>query len=444
MNAVPFEDALRVWLRVAALSFGGPAGQIAVMHRIVVEERGWLDERRFLHALNYCMLLPGPEAMQLATYIGWLMHGVRGGVVAGALFVMPGFLSILALSILYASYRELAPVAALFFGIKAAVVAIVIAALLAMARKALDSAAHVAIAGSAFVAIYAFDVPFPWIVIGAALIGLVGALLWPALFIPPGGGLADDDGGHGNVRNTRGAGWARSLRTGLTWGGLWLAPVIALYVLAGPEDTFTRLAVFFSHLAVVSFGGAYAALAYMAQEAVQTQAWLSAGEMVDGLGLAETTPGPLIQVTQFVGYLAGARDGGMPPLAGGVLASLLVTWVTFLPCFLWIFLGAPFIERLWRHPVLQSALGCVTAAVTGVILNLSIWFSLHVLFSELDTLALGPARLLVPVPASLDVIAAVIAASALLALTALRQPLLPVLLISALAGAAGFYWFRGA
>lgn len=431
--AVPFREAVRTWTRVAALSFGGPAGQIAVMHRILVEEKGWIGERRFLHALNYCMLLPGPEAMQLATYIGWLLHGIRGGLVAGGLFVLPGFLSILALSILYLAWRDLGPVAALLFGIKAVVVAIVFAALVKMARKALLTRAHGLIALAAFLAIFVFGLPFPWIVGGALLIGLSVGQWWPDAFIAAGhDDTAEDDSG---ARSAPGPGWTRSLAILLLFGGAWLAPVALLWAWLGPDDVFTQLAVFFSRLAVVTFGGAYAALAYMAQEAVQTHAWLSAGEMIDGLGLAEATPGPLVQVTQFVAYLAGARFGELPSWAGGVAASVLVTWVVFVPSFLFVFLGAPWVERLHGNVVLRAALGAVTAAVVGVILNLSLWFSLHVLFGELHAVSLGPGRLLVPAWSTLDPVATVIALAAIVALMRFRAPMLPVLFTGALVGA---------
>ncbi|CAN5353134.1 chromate transporter [soil metagenome] len=441
-HSVSFAEALRVWARVAALSFGGPAGQIAVMHRILVEEKRWIGESRFLHALNYCMLLPGPEAMQLATYIGWLLHGVRGGLGAGTLFVLPGFVSILVLSILYAGFQDLPLVQAVFFGIKAAVLAVVIDALLRIGKRTLKTAPMYLIAAAAFVAIFVFDVPFPIIIAAAALAGFLGGRADPASFFvikghdAPTGEAPEADpllaaGGSAHVQPS----WRRTIRTAGVWFGLWFAPILALMILAGPNDVFTRLAVFFSKLAVVTFGGAYAVLAYMAQEAVQTHGWLSPGEMLDGLGMAETTPGPLIQVTQFVGYMTGYREaGGLHPVLAGTLASVIVTWVTFVPCFLWIFLGAPFIEKLRGNVLLSAALSAVTAAVVGVILNLAVWFALHVAFGELSEVRGWGARLLIPDPETIDWAVIVIAAGALVAMR-FKAGMLPVLLVSAVIGA---------
>lgn len=444
-GTVSFADAVRVWARVAALSFGGPAGQIAVMHRILVEEKGWISESRFLHALNYCMLLPGPEAMQLATYIGWLLHGVRGGLVAGWLFVLPGFVSILGLSVLYAAFQNAIAVEAIFFGIKAAVLAIIVEALRRIGKRALRTRPMLWVAAAAFVAIFVFDIPFPLIIIVAALIGFVGGRLNPDRFLEearrrePASDAASqgeaDRTGHAQTPPT----WRSTALTGALWLTVWLAPVLALLILLGPEHVLAQLALFFSKLAVVTFGGAYAVLAYMAQEAVQSYAWLAPGEMLDGLGMAETTPGPLIQVVQFVGYLAGYREAGaVDPLLLGVAASIVVTWVTFAPCFLWIFLGAPFVERLREARLLTSALSAVTAAVVGVILNLVIWFALHVLFADVDEVKSFGARLLVPDWSTLDVAAVVIAAAALVALLRFKVPMPVVLLVSALAG-AGWY-----
>ncbi len=446
-HSVPFTEAVRVWARVAALSFGGPAGQIAVMHRILVEEKRWVSESRFLHALNYCMLLPGPEAMQLATYIGWLLHGVRGGLVAGCLFVLPGFVSILVLSVLYAGFQDVSIVEALFFGIKAAVLAIVIEALLRIGRRALKTAPMYMIAAAAFVAIFVFNVAFPLIIAAAALVGFFGGRIDPARFVvikghepAEGDSIPEADallasGGPARVQPS----WRQSVRTGLTWLGLWAAPVLALLILAGPDHVFTQLAIFFSKLAVVTFGGAYAVLAYMAQEAVQTHGWLSPGEMLDGLGMAETTPGPLIQVTQFVGYMGGYREaGGLHPVLAGTIASVIVTWVTFVPCFLWIFLGAPFVEKLRGNALLSAALSAVTAAVVGVILNLVVWFALHVAFAQLDEVRGFGARLLVPELRTIDWAAVIIAGGALVAMLRFRIGMLPVLLVSAVIG-AGYY-----
>jgi len=444
-DRVSFAEATRVWMRIAALSFGGPAGQIAVMHRILVEEKRWIGESRFLHALNYCMLLPGPEAMQLATYFGWLLHGVRGGLVAGCLFVLPGFLSILALSVLYASFQEATLVQALFFGIKAAVLAIVIEALLRIGKRALKTWPMYLIAASAFVAIFVFDAPFPLIIAMAALVGFLGGRFDPGRFLVIKAHETPDDEKDSSTDAVLEAGdsdriqptWRGALRTALTWGSLWAAPIIALLLLVGPDHVFTELAVFFSKLAVVTFGGAYAVLAYMAQEAVQTYGWLAPGEILDGLGMAETTPGPLIQVVQFVGFLGGYRDAGMMgPVASGVVASVIVTWVTFAPCFLWIFLGAPFIEKLRGVKLLTAALSAVTAAVVGVILNLAIWFALHVVFARLDEVSGYGASLLVPDISSIDIASVVIAAAALVAMLRFKVGMLTVLLVSAAVGAA--------
>lgn len=404
-----FGEAFRVWCRVAALSFGGPAGQIAVMHRILVEEKRWLSERRFLHALNYCMLLPGPEAQQLATYSGWLLHGTRGGLVAGLLFVLPGFLSILALSVLYALYREVPLVDAIFYGLKPAVLAIVIQALLKIGGRALHGPALVAIAGVAFVAIFALGVPFPAIILAAAAAGLAFA---PARARDD-EAEADGAGARPSMRST--------LTTVATWLAVWWLPVLALVGLRGPDDVFSRLGVFFSQVATVTFGGAYGVLAYVAQAAVQEQGWLAPGEMLDGLGMAETTPGPLIQVVQFVGFMGAWREAGaLDPLLAGVLGSIVVTWVTFAPCFLWIFAGAPYIEYLRGNRLVDRALTGVTAAIVGVILNLAVWFSIHTLFGQVGEATFGPLAIPWPSLATLDPLAAAIAAVASLAVLRLK------------------------
>ena len=353
-----------MWARIGLLSFGGPAGQIALMHREIVEERGWLSEKEYLGALNFCMLLPGPEAMQLATYAGWKLHGTRGGLAAGLLFVAPGALVVLALGMLYASFGKLPLVEALFYGIKAAVLAIVLEALLRVARRALKSRADWVVAGLAFLALYAFGIPFPVVIIAAALYGF-----WRGAGVP--------EAQAGTLPS-----WRLLARTVALWGALWLAPLAALALLLGPRHVLTEVGVFFSTLAVVTFGGAYAVLAYMAQAAVETQGWLSAQEMIDGLALAETTPGPLILVTQFVGYFAGFREMGS--VWGGIAGAAVTLWMTFTPCFLWIFAGAPYIEAIGRRPKLSGALAAITAAVVGVILNLSLWFGLHVLFGEVQ------------------------------------------------------------
>jgi chromate transporter len=442
--AIPFADAVRVWLRIALLSFGGPAGQIAVMHRILVEEKRWIGEARFLHALNYCMLLPGPEAQQLATYIGWLMHRTKGGLVAGTLFVLPGFVSIMALSWIYFLYGNVGPIAALFFGLKAAVLAIVLDAVRRIGSRAIRNRAMLAIAAAAFVAIFAFRVPFPLIVLTAALIGFTGGRLGLAAF--------QGGAGHGAAGNTAvpdaetvlGEDVPEHARPNLRWSLrisavlllLWLAPSVALLAFAGPNTVFTDVSLFFSQMAVVTFGGAYAVLAYVAQQAVGGYGWLRPGEMLDGLGMAETTPGPLIMVVQFVGFMGAARlaGGGIDPLLAGTLGAILATWVTFVPCFVWIFLGAPFVERLRGNAALAAALTAITAAVVGVILNLAIWFALHTLFAELRPFSFAGARLDVPVLASVDLAALALAAASLVAIFRFRIGPLWVIAGAAVAG----------
>ena len=433
-HGVSFGEALRVWARVALNSFGGPAGQIAVMHRILVEEKRWVSEERFLHALSYCMLLPGPEAQQLATYIGWLLHRTLGGLAAGVLFVLPGFVAILVLSLLYAAYGDLPLVEGIFFGIKPAVLALVLEALLRIAKRALGHAAQVALAAGAFVAIFFLDVPFPWIGLGAGAIGLVGARLLPEGFRPlrpalPAGAapVADallDAQTPAHTRPSVG----RAVRVAALALVLWWAPIAALYLARGGDDVFTQIALFFSKLAVVTFGGAYAVLAYMAQQAVEHYGWLAPGEMLDGLGMAETTPGPLIQVVQFVGFLGAYRSpGALPPWLAGTFAAVLTTWVTYVPCFLWIFVGAPWIERLRESALLRGALAGITAAIVGVILNLAIWFSLHTLFGTLEAMRLGPLVLQVPAWATLDAAAALIACGAALATLRFHVGLFPLI-----------------
>ncbi|WP_339818340.1 chromate efflux transporter [uncultured Paracoccus sp.] len=438
-------QAARIWARIGLLSFGGPAGQIALMHRILVEENRWLGERRFLHALNYCMLLPGPEAMQLAVYIGWLMHRTLGGIIAGLLFVVPGMVAIMALSWIYAIWGDTGALEGLFFGLKAAVLAIVAQAVIRIGSRALKNRVMIGIAAASFVAIFAFGVPFPVIVLGAALAGFLGAQAGLAAFRGGGGHgaaggapVADADTllGDGTPDHTRvSAGWAA--RISAVFLGLWLLPVAALFLALGPQDVFAQIAGFFSVMAVVTFGGAYAVLAYVAQQAVETYGWLAPGEMLDGLGMAETTPGPLIMVTQFVGFMGALREaGGLPPLLAGTLGGLLTTWVTFLPCFLWIFLGAPFIERLRDNHTLTAALTAVTAAVVGVILNLALWFGLHVLFDRLRPVAAMGLDLDLPVWRTLDPAALVLILAAMIAVFRLRAGTVPVLAGCALAGLA--------
>ncbi|MFP5447830.1 MAG: chromate efflux transporter [Alphaproteobacteria bacterium] len=440
---IPFSAAVRVWARIAALSFGGPAGQIAVMHRILVEEKRWLGERRFLHALNYCMLLPGPEAQQLAIYIGWLMHRTVGGLVAGLLFVLPGFLAIMGLSILYFALGDTGPVAAVFFGLKSAVLVIVVQAMLRIGGRALRNSALIAVAAAAFLGIGVLGAPFPLIILAAGLIGFLGARAGLPSFSTGGAQesvLTDDPPeaatvlGDSNPAHTQpDLSWA--LRTGAVILTLWLAPVVTLGLTLGWDNVFTQIAVFFSKMAVVTFGGAYAVLAYVAQEAVQTYGWLRPGEMLDGLALAETTPGPLIMVTQFVGFLGAARNAtGLDPVWAGVLGGVLTTWVTFAPCFLWIFLGAPFVEALRGARALNAALGAITAAVVGVILNLALWFSLHVLFAEVREVGVPWLALQVPAPESLNLASLLLTLAAAVAAFGFKLGAVPLLIGCSLAG----------
>ena len=429
-------EATRTWARIALLSFGGPAGQIAVMHRILVEERRWLGDGRFLHALNFCMLLPGPEAQQLATYIGWLMHGTRGGLIAGALFVLPGVVAIMALSWLYALYGDVGLVEALFFGLKAAILAIVLQAVVRIGRRALKNDAMRALAVLSFLAIFAFDAPFPLIVLTAALVGFLGARTGLRAFAP-GGGHGSVGGAHVDDAETLlgeemaempAAARRGALKAGVAAIALWLAPVALLVLALGSGNVFAEIAVFFSKMAVVTFGGAYAVLAYVAQEAVGTYGWLRPGEMLDGLGMAETTPGPLIMVLQFVGFLGAFREAGWDSaLLAGTLGGLLTTWVTFAPCFAFIFLGAPYMERLRANRGLSAALTAVTASVVGVILNLAIWFAIHVIWREVQRIEAGPLSLELPVLGSINWMAATLSALALVAVFRLKLGMTTVL-----------------
>lgn len=444
-HGIAFGEAVRVWARIASLSFGGPAGQIAVMHRILVEEKRWIGEERFLHALNYCMLLPGPEAQQLAAYIGWLLHRTKGGLVAGGLFVLPGFLAILGLSYVYVLLGHAPLILGLFFGLKAAVLAVVIQAVVRVGSRALKNNVMRGIAAAAFVAIFFLDAPFPLIVLVAALAGYVGGRLGLPAFRGGGGhGAAGADGVHD--RDTAlGEGLPDHARPSLRWSFgisgvlllLWLAPVVLLFVLLGPGNVFTQIAIFFSQMAVVTFGGAYAVLAYVAQEAVGTYHWLKPGEMLDGLGLAETTPGPLIMVTQFVGFLAAFRDaGGLSPLVAATLGAVLTTWVTFLPCFLWIFAGAPYVERLRGNRALSAALAAITAAVVGVILDLALWFAIHTLFRTVREVRFAVLAFEVPVLTSLHIPALVLALGAAIAVFRFKAGMIPTLAITSAAGIA--------
>ncbi|BAR62916.1 chromate transporter [Bradyrhizobium diazoefficiens] len=441
-HGISFNEAFRVWLRVACLSFGGPAGQIAVMHRILVEEKKWISEGRFLHALNYCMLLPGPEAQQLATYVGWLMHRTAGGLMAGGLFILPGIIAIMALSYIYAAFGNVSFVEALFFGLKAAVLAVVVEAVVRVGKRALKNRIMIALAAIAFVAIFFFAVPFPIIIIAAGLIGYIGARQGRPEFAPAGHGHGGSsavidsmlgDAVPDHIKPDTG----RAIRVGALWLALWLVPVIALLAALGQANVFSQIALFFSKMALVTFGGAYAVLAYVAQQAVEHYHWLKPHEMLDGLGMAETTPGPLIMVLQFVGFMAAYRDpSGLSPMLAATLGGLLATWVTFTPCFLWIFVGAPYIERLRGNTGLAGALSAITAAVVGVILNLSIWFALHTLFRETVPVHAFPLNFDMPVLTSVDIPALVLSVAAATAIFRFKLGMLTVLAGSCAAGVA--------
>lgn len=438
-----FREATRLWAKIGLLSFGGPAGQIALMHKELVEERRWIGEERFLHALNYCMLLPGPEAQQLAIYVGWLLHRTAGGLVAGTLFVLPGALVMLCLSSFYMLYNDAPVIEALFFGIKAAVLAVVVEAVIRIGRRALKNRAMVAIAVAAFLAIYVVKLPFPLIVLAAGLVGWIGSRFAPGLFSGSthgkGGAAVEGKGAvdlmfeRGELGHTLPTRW-HAPRTIAVWLPLWLGPVALIAALTGPASVWAQIGGFFSLMAVVTFGGAYAVLAYVAQAAVTSFGWLSPGEMVDGLGLAETTPGPLILVLQFVGFAAAYRHAGaITPLLAGSLGAMLTLWATFVPCFFWIFLGAPYIEQLRQNKALSAALGAITAAVVGVIMNLALWFALHVVFGKVASVGWGVE---VPVLSSLDWRAALLSAAAMIAMLRLKAGMLPTLAVSALAGLA--------
>ena len=443
-NRIPFAEALRVWIKISLLSFGGPAGQIALMHRVLVEEKKWISESRFLHALNYCMLLPGPEAQQFATYVGWLLHRTPGGLVAGTLFVLPGAFVILALSILYAGYQDLSFVQAIFFGIKAAVLAVVIEALLRISKRALKNSFMVSLAAASFVGIFFFEVLFPLIMVMAGLIGFIGERLSPGTFLVIKGhepNVNDEtpvvdaalvDGQLDHIRPSR----ARALRVTIVCLALWFGPVAVLAALLGFGHVYVQEGIFFSKMAVVTFGGAYAVLAYVAQEAVNNYGWLAPGEMLDGLGMAESTPGPLIMVVQFVGFMGAYRHPGLlDPMLAGFLGAMITTWVTFVPCFLWIFLGAPYIEALHGNRSLSAALSAITAAVVGVILNLAAWFGLHVVFAQVSEVRTFGMTLRVPVWETVDVAALALAVLALVAMLRFNVGMIPTLTISAMFGA---------
>ncbi len=427
--APTFSEFFRVWLKIGCINFGGPAGQIAMMHRIVVDEKKWIDEPRFLHALNFSMLTPGPEAQKLATYIGWLLHGVRGGLTAGILFVLPGALVMLGLSLLYALGRGYSVIDGALFGIKAAVLVIVVEALIRIGKRALKTSLLLGIAGAAFVGIFFLALPFPIIIIAAALIGFLAAQSSPGLL-----GLKDDVGALVPPAPDR---WRQAAIAAVVGLVVWWAPVALAVAVFGLNHVLVSVGMFFSKLAVVSFGGAYALLAYMAQQAVETHHWMTAPEMVDGLGLAETTPGPLILVTQFVGFLAGFRDAApFSPVVAGILAAAMTTWVTFTPSMLWVFVGAPFVEQLRANKRLSGALAAITAAVVGVILNLTVWFALHVLFGKVTEQHFGWLRWYAFDPLALDLKATALAVIAGVLALVLHRGLIEVVLVMAALGIA--------
>jgi chromate transporter len=434
-------EAVRTWARIALLSFGGPAAQIALMHRVLVEEKRWIGERRFLHALHFCMLLPGPEAQQLTIYLGWLLNGLRGGLLAGILFVLPGYVTLTGLSVLYLTVGRLPLVQATFFGLRAAVLAIVLEAVIRIGRRSLRNRTMLGLAALAFLALFALAVPFPLVVLGAGLLGWLGGRFGLPPFLPgdgpsgrsprgePGSTLGETLPAHART----GPGWsARVVAVGLP---LWLAPTILLVTLLGSDHVLTALARLASVLALVTFGGAYAVLAWLARVAVETHGWLTPSEMLDGLALGETTPGPLIMVLLFVAFLAAFREpGGLDPLQAGLLGGTLVTWVTFVPCFVWILAGAPYVERLRADRTLAAALEAIGAAVTGVILHLATWFALHTLFLVVEPVRLGPLVLDLPVLASWNPAACLLTLGALLAVFRFRIGLAPLLLGGAAAG----------
>jgi chromate transporter len=430
LHDVAFKEALSVWIRIGFLSFGGPAGQIALMHRIIVDEKKWLDEPRFLHALNYCMLLPGPEAQQLATYVGWLLHGVKGGIVAGVLFILPGALAIFALSWLYVSLGDVAVVEGVFFGLKAAVLAIVVQALIRIGKRALTGTLKPVLAMVGFIALFVFDLPFPLVVLGAGGIGYIVARR-----------MTIQDASQSNPDiNVETAVRVGTKRAALVCLLLWLLTVAGLLALLGYDNVFSQIAVFFSKMATVTFGGAYAVLAYVAQQGVEHFQWLQPGEMLEGLGLAETTPGPLILVTQFVGFLAAYREAAVEPsLLYASLGAMLTLWVTFLPCFLWIFAGAPYVEKLRANQTLSSALAAITAVVVGVIANLALWFGVNALFSQQQRIVGFGVDMKWPVAGSVDIPMLALSAIACILVFRLRLGILPLLGISAMLGACWVY-----
>jgi chromate transporter len=439
-HGVPFREAARFWVKLGFINFGGPTGQIAIMHDEIVESRRWITNGRFLHALNYCMLLPGPEAQQLAIYVGWLLHKVKGGLVAGVAFVLPSFFVMLVLSWMYAAHGDVTWVSATLSGLAAAVIGIVASATIRIAKKALANALMAVVAALAFVSIFLLHVPFPLIVLAAAAIGLAGARIAPRLFEVGVGreleenervAIRDDVPGAAHTRPSL----RRSAGVLVVGSAVWLLPIAAVAMWRGPGDSLTDMGWFFSKAALVTFGGAYAVLSYVNVAAVVQYGWLLPGQMVVGLGLAETTPGPLIMVLEFVGFVGAYRNpGDLSPLIAGVLGAAIATWATFAPCFLWIFLGAPYIERLRGNRRMAAALQTVTAAVVGVIANLGVTFAAHTLFDRVREIRTLGGTIPSPVWSSLDVFALVVAVATFVGLWRMRWKLMPVIAASAVAG----------
>jgi chromate transporter len=439
VHGVSFREASRFWTKLGFINFGGPTGQIAIMHDELVERRRWISNARFLHALNYCMLLPGPEAQQLAVYVGWLLHRVKGGIVAGLTFILPAFFLMLGLSYVYAVHGDVKWVDALFYGLGAAVVGIVAAAVIRIGKKALRNPVLYLIAAAAFVSIFFLHVPFPFIVIGAGLIGLLAGPRRPGVFSIP---TEVDDGGsrsaisdHGSAGEHTRVKLSRAIIVLVVGLAVWFLPLLAVTAVFGTDSTLSQMAWFFSKAAVVTFGGAYAVLAYMNQAAVLQYGWVTTSQMVAGLGLAESTPGPLIMVTEFVGFVgAYQHPGTLDPLVAGLLGAIVATWATFAPCFLWIFLGAPFIEHLRGNARLSMGLTAITAAVVGVVLNLALWFAINTLFSNVREIHFlgGPVPL--PVWSSVDWFAVIVAAVGFVGIWRFRWNVVWVVVGSAVAG----------
>lgn len=451
LKMVTFREAFWVWMKVALNSFGGPVAQIAVMHRYLVEEKRWIGESRFLHALNYCMLLPGPEAQQLAIYIGWLLHKIPGGIIAGTVFVLPGFIAMLILSVLYAGYQDLSIVQWLFLGLKPAVLAVVIQAVVRIGKRVLKNRLTVTLAGLSFVGIFFFDVPFPLIVISAAVIGYLGGCLSPTLFEVNQGHATNSDPCDSALvdkmleeeppEHTKPS-VSRAVVVALVWTILWFGPIALILILLGSESIYFQEATFFSKAAVVTFGGAYAVLAYVAQQAVENYKWVTPGEMLDGLGLAETTPGPLILVLPFVGFLAAFRNPGvLNPMIAGTLGAMLTTWATFVPCFLWVLVGGPYVEALRGNKSLNTAMSSISAAIVGVVLNLAVWFALHTVFGSLRDAHFFGVHLQIPVWTTINVPSLFITAFAMLAIFRFKLSVIKTIACSAMLGIV-YHLFR--